>query len=269
MNRRGFAAGEAPSTGFLRIASAAETFAQLAPRAATHRLVGDQKLRFTVAAEAFLTGFHRTITGSNGHGTKLDAIATLLTEIGAYAEGVVHVTVPPPSHKANGPGFPDLGANTHTTSTQNTVLIPKRIADLLDPTAHGDVLNSTGVRGLSHQQLCEVAAQFADLVCISHYHHALFHVQGARSGDLGTAVDHVFDNAKPACADVGQIGNMAQMGNTDAVLDCSVEHAVPLGRANDGSINANVDILQHITTPFSQKPRIASELHSLWQIPHF
>ena len=57
------------------VASAAEAFTQFAPYAAAWRLVGDYELRFALAAEAFLPGFHGTVTGSNGHGAKLDAAA--------------------------------------------------------------------------------------------------------------------------------------------------------------------------------------------------
>ena len=63
------------SLGFLGIACAAKAFAQVAPHTATHHLVGDHKLRFTLAAEAFLARFHGTVAGSDGHGAKLDATA--------------------------------------------------------------------------------------------------------------------------------------------------------------------------------------------------
>ena len=96
------------------VASAAEAFAKFAPRAAARRLV--HKLRFAFSAEVFLPGFHRAVTGRNGHGANLDAAATLLTEIGADAEGEVHVAVLAPADKADCPGLPYLGANPYAAS---------------------------------------------------------------------------------------------------------------------------------------------------------
>jgi len=96
------------------IAPAAEAFAQFAPRAAAGRLV--HKLRFAFSAEVFLPGFHGAVTGGDGHRANLDAVAALLAEIGADAEGVVHVAILAPSDKADGPGLPDFGANPHAAS---------------------------------------------------------------------------------------------------------------------------------------------------------
>ena len=103
--------------GFLYIASAGEAFAKFTPHAAAYHLVGDYELRFAVATEAFLPGFHGTAAGGDGHGAKLDAATALLTEIGSDTEGIVHVAVLAPSDKANRPGFPDLGANSYAAST--------------------------------------------------------------------------------------------------------------------------------------------------------
>jgi hypothetical protein len=75
------------------------------------------ELRFAIATETLFTGFHGTITGSDGHRTKLNAGTTLLTEIGADAEGVVYMTVITPTDEANCPGFPDLGTSPHTATT--------------------------------------------------------------------------------------------------------------------------------------------------------
>ena len=69
-----------------------------------------------MAAEVFLSGFHRTVTGSDGHGTKLDAAAALLAKLRPDAERVVHMTFLASSDKANRPGPPDLGANPHAAS---------------------------------------------------------------------------------------------------------------------------------------------------------
>ena len=104
------------SLGFLGIASAGETFAQFAPYATAHHLVGDHELRFALAAEAFLPGFHGPVAGSDGHRAKLDATAALLAELRPDAEGVGHTAVLAPSDKANRPGPPDLGANPHAAS---------------------------------------------------------------------------------------------------------------------------------------------------------
>ena len=62
---------------------------------------------------------------------------------------------------------------------------------------------------------------------------------------------------------------MSQMRNADAVFDRGVEYAGPLGGANEGPVYVNVDILQHLDTSLSQTTLIASNLHSLRQIPHF
>ncbi len=53
----------------------------------------------------------------------------------------------------------------------------------------------------------------------------------------------MFDNAQPAHADVGQIGDVTQMGNADAIFDGSIEDTGPLGCMNDGPVYVNVDIL--------------------------
>jgi hypothetical protein len=45
------------------------------------------------STETFLTGFHGAVTGSDGHGAKLDAATALLTEFEADAEGIVYMTV--------------------------------------------------------------------------------------------------------------------------------------------------------------------------------
>ena len=101
---------------FLGIASTGEAFAQFAPHTAAQHLVGDYELRFALTAEAFLPGFHGTVTGRNGHRTKLDAAATLLAEIRANAEGIIPVAIFASSDKADCLGLPDLGANPHAAS---------------------------------------------------------------------------------------------------------------------------------------------------------
>jgi len=101
---------------FLDIPPAGETFAQFAPHTAPRRLVGNHELRFALAAEAFLAGFHGPVAGGDGHGAKLDTVAALLTELGPDAEGVTHMAVLTPPHKADRPGLPDLCADPHAAS---------------------------------------------------------------------------------------------------------------------------------------------------------
>ena len=75
-----------------------------------------QKLRFALAAESFLPGFHGTVAGSDGHGAKLNTAAALLAEIGPDAEGIVHMAFLTTPNKAFRPCLPDLGANPHAAS---------------------------------------------------------------------------------------------------------------------------------------------------------
>jgi len=80
--------------GFLGIASTSEAFTQFAPHAVARRLFGNHKLWFTLATEAFLSGFHRPAAGSDGHRAKLDAATALLTEFRADAKGVAAYFTP-------------------------------------------------------------------------------------------------------------------------------------------------------------------------------
>ena len=98
------------------IASAGEAFAQFAPHATAWSMFVSQKLRFALAAESFLPGFHGTVAGSYGHGAKLNAAAALLAEIGPDAEGIVHMAFLTTPNKAFRPCLPDLGANPHAAS---------------------------------------------------------------------------------------------------------------------------------------------------------
>jgi hypothetical protein len=104
-----------------------------------------------LAAETFFPWFHRTVAGSDGHRAKLDAGAALLAEIRADAEGVVHMAFLASPDEAFRPGFPELGTSPHAASAQNAVVVPERVTHLFDATAHGDVLNGAGVRGLGYQ----------------------------------------------------------------------------------------------------------------------
>ena len=106
----------ASSLGFLGITSAGETFAQFAPHTAARCLISDNELRFALAAETFLPSFHGPIAGSDGHGAKLDATIAFLTELGPDAEGMTHMAVLTPSHKADRFSLPDLGANPYAAS---------------------------------------------------------------------------------------------------------------------------------------------------------
>jgi len=100
----------------LHVTPTGKTFTQLAPHAMVWRLVGEYKLRFAFTAEVFLAGSHGTVAGSDGHGANLDAVAALLTEIGVYTEGIVHVAVLASPDKTYRPCLPDLGANPHAAS---------------------------------------------------------------------------------------------------------------------------------------------------------
>ena len=103
--------------GFLCITSTTKAFAQLAPYAAAYHLVGEYELRFALAAEAFLSRFHWTFAGGDGHWAKLNAAAALLAEVGSDAKWIINVAILAPSYKANCPGLPDLSANPHASST--------------------------------------------------------------------------------------------------------------------------------------------------------
>ena len=100
----------------LSVSPAAETLPQFAPGAAALDLGGYHELRFAVAAEIFLAGFHRAVTGSNGHWAKLDTTFALLAKLGTDAERVIHMAVLAPPDKADRSGLPDLGANSHAAS---------------------------------------------------------------------------------------------------------------------------------------------------------
>jgi hypothetical protein len=161
------------------------------------------------------------------------------------------VSVFAPADKADSPRLPYLGTDPNAASAQDTVLIPEGIADFLDPTAKGDILNGAGVGGLGYQQLGQVAAQLPNPIRIGPDDHTLLCVKGAGGGDLGTAVFHMFDNAQPTGADIGKIGDMAQVRNTDSVFDGGVEDAGTPGGANGSPVYVKVDILQHLNTSFA------------------
>ena len=114
---------------------------------------------FAFSAEAFLPALHRPVAGGYRHRAKLDAGAAALTEFRTHPQGKVHMPILAAAHEADGIGLPHLGADTNAAAAQNTVLIPEGIADLLDPAAHGDVLDGPGVRRLGHEQLGNVAPQ--------------------------------------------------------------------------------------------------------------
>ena len=115
----------------------------------------------------------------------------------------------PAAHKANGIGSPHLGTDPNATAAQNTIFIPERITDFLDPTAHREVLNRPGVRRLGDEQLCEVTPQTSYLVAVALDHHAFLRMQGAGSGNLRAAVFDVLDDAQAAGSHVGKGGDVA------------------------------------------------------------
>ena len=59
-----------------------------------------------------------------------------------------------PSYKAFRFGSPKLITSADATSAQNAIIITEWVTYLFDAASHGNVLNSTGVRSLSYQQLC-------------------------------------------------------------------------------------------------------------------
>ena len=121
---------------------------------------------------------------------------------------------------------------------------------------------------MGHQQFCDITAQFPYPVRTGLYYHTFLHIQSAGSSNPGTAVHHMLHDTEPACADIGKVGDMAQVRNADAIFNCGVEHACAFNRVNDSSVYGNVDIFQHLDTSFSQATQIASNLHSLRQMPH-
>jgi hypothetical protein len=72
----------------LAIPPATEVLAQFAPRAAARNLIGQDKLRFAVAAQVLITGFYGTVARSDGHRAKLDTVIAPLAEIRFDAKGV-------------------------------------------------------------------------------------------------------------------------------------------------------------------------------------
>ena len=75
-------------------------------------------------------------------------------------------------------------ARLHTTTAQNTVTVPERIANLFYPAAYGNVLDSTGIRRLCNEQLCNVATQFSDFFRMAQNYHTFLHKQCAGCGDF-------------------------------------------------------------------------------------
>jgi len=119
---------------------------------------------------------------------------------------------------------------------------------MLHPTAQGNVLNGARVGGLCHKQFRKVVAQPSDPVGTGQYDHALFHVQGAGRGNFGTSIDHMLDNTQPARANVGQIGNVTQVRNADAVFNCGFKNTGSFGSTYLGSVYIDIDILYHLSS---------------------
>ncbi|OGN95966.1 MAG: hypothetical protein A2Y89_00775 [Chloroflexi bacterium RBG_13_51_18] len=126
----------------LGISSAGKVFTELAPGATSRRIFGYHKLGLAVAAKVFLPGFHRSITGSYSHRTKLDARSALFTKVRPGSKWVIHMAVFSPSNKALGPSFPEFGAGTHAAPAENTIFITEGIPYIFYSTAYGNVLNS-------------------------------------------------------------------------------------------------------------------------------
>jgi hypothetical protein len=228
------------------VTSAVKSFTQPAPYAAGRSLFVGYELRFTVSAESLLTGFHWPVAGLDCHRTKLDAVLTMLAKLRPYPEWIVHVAVLAASDETDRPGLPDFGTDPHTSSTKHAIVITELVSYLFYPTANRNILNRPGVGSLGHQQFGQVAPQPPDFFGIRQNHHPFLHIQGAGSSYPMTAFDDIFHDAQTAGADIREIGNMAEMGNADPILNGSLQHAGPPDGMNYGTINIYIYILLHL-----------------------
>jgi hypothetical protein len=98
------------------IAPAIKTFAQPAPGTAIRHFFCNKQLGFAFPAEVLLPGLHGTVTRSDGHRTELNAVITTFTELLAYIQGTLNVTVLTSTDKAESIGMPHLSTGTDTPS---------------------------------------------------------------------------------------------------------------------------------------------------------
>jgi hypothetical protein len=136
-----------------------------------------------------------------------------------------------------------LRAGADAPAAEHAVIIPKRITCLFDAAPEGYILDSSRVGGLGEQQLRHVPAQFSGPVRIGTDHHPFLYEQRAGGGYLGRPVPHVLDDAQTAGPDIGKIGCMAEMGDADAVMYRSIEHACAFRCADLRAVDSQGHIL--------------------------
>jgi hypothetical protein len=131
-----------------------------------------------MGTKLLFSGFHRAITGGNGHRAKHDTAVAVLTEGRPFTEGKINMPFFPPPNETDCVRLPDFRANANAATTKNALLIAERIPDLLHSAAYGDILDSAGIRSVGHQQFSKVAPQAAYPLGICKYHHSLSDLEG-------------------------------------------------------------------------------------------
>ncbi len=61
----------------------------------------------------------------------------------------------------------------------------------------------------------------------------------------------MFDYTQPAGAEVGQGGQVAEVGNTDGIMQRRVEDARPFRRADGGPVDRKIHFLSHRVPSFT------------------
>jgi hypothetical protein len=214
-----------------------EAFAEFAKDASVVCLFSDHQLGFTISAKVLLAAFHRPGTGGYGHRTQHGTGPAMFTRIRTDPEREIHMTVFPPADKSDGLGLPHFRTDPDTAAAKDAVRISERITHVFNPAAHRHVLDSPGVRGLGHQKFCQITPQLLDFIGIAADHHTFLHLKGAGGGHLGATISNKFYNTKAAGANIGKGGNMAEMRNTDSILNGYIQDAVSFCCLYMGSIN--------------------------------
>ena len=148
-------------------------------------------------------------------------------------------------HKTDGSGLPQLRAHAHAAAAEHAVTVSERVADFLHAAEYGHILDGAGIGGLSHEKLRDVVPQFSYFFGVRAYNHAFLHEQGAGGGDSWATLLDVFNDAETAGTEVGEIGHMTQVWNTDAKFDGHIEHTCSFHRAHVGAINRQGHELLH------------------------
>ena len=128
-----------------------ETLAQIAPYAGIRHFFSSHQLSFAFTTEEFFASFHGSGTRRDGHWAKINTGVTLLAEVGLNTKWLINFSLLAPTYESNGLSLPHFAAHPHTSPTQSTVLVSKRIAYLRYPTPYRDILNSSRVRRFSYQ----------------------------------------------------------------------------------------------------------------------